>query len=54
MNGLFGALEVLGGVRAASKQSALRSVLLGVWWFILFAIVLATVGRGTKFIYVDF
>jgi hypothetical protein len=29
-------------------------VALGLWWTLLFAAVFATVGRATKFIYVDF
>jgi hypothetical protein len=29
-------------------------VMWGVWWAMLFFVVFATIGRATKFIYVDF
>jgi len=47
-------LEVLGGARGISRPSAGRTVALALWWAVLILAVYATIGRGTKFIYVDF
>jgi hypothetical protein len=47
-------LEILGGARPISGRSSGRLIALGVWWFVLFLVVYATIGRATKFIYVDF
>ena len=47
-------LEVLGGARAPARPTRLSAVAWGVWWIVLFVVVYATVGRATKFIYVDF
>jgi hypothetical protein len=47
-------LERLGGVRPLPLASRRAVIALGVWWFLLFCVVYATIGRGTKFIYVDF
>jgi hypothetical protein len=47
-------LEVLGGARVSAKDSPLRHVVRGVWWVVLFAVIFTTIGRATKFIYVDF
>ncbi len=40
--------------RHAPAHHRSRASLLGLWWAVLFALVIATVGRATKFIYVDF
>ena len=48
------AFEVLAGWRAPSRPSWLTGVALGCWWFFLVLVVFATIGRATKFIYVDF
>jgi hypothetical protein len=47
-------LALLGGSRPPRRRSLMASVALGLWWAVLFAVVLATIGRATKFIYVDF
>ncbi len=47
-------LERLGGARPFSIASPKRAVALGLWWFLLFVLIWATIGRGTRFIYVDF
>jgi hypothetical protein len=48
-------LEVFGGARPApGPRAPLRSLAIGVWWFVLFLVVFATIGGATKFIYVDF
>ena len=54
MRGLMTWLEVLGGARRPQRPGWLGALALGVWWTLLFVIVFATVGRATKFIYVDF
>jgi hypothetical protein len=47
-------LERLGGVRPFQLGSRRAWLALAVWWFVLFCAVYTTIGRGTKFIYVDF
>jgi hypothetical protein len=47
-------LAILGGSRPTPRRGWLTAVALGVWWTLLFAAVFATIGRATKFIYVDF
>jgi hypothetical protein len=47
-------LALLGGVRPPRRRTVIGSLALGVWWAVLFAVILATIGRATKFIYVDF
>jgi hypothetical protein len=47
-------VALLGGVRPPRRRTLITGVLLGVWWVVLFAVVFATIGRATKFIYVDF
>ena len=47
-------LAWLGGVRPARRHTLAGSLALGIWWAFLFAVVLATIGRASKFIYVDF
>lgn len=47
-------LEVLGGARPPASNTAASRLAWGVWWAILFLAIFATVGRATKFIYVDF
>ena len=47
-------LALLGGWRAMRRRTVAGSVLLGLWWAVLFALIIATAGRATKFIYVDF
>ena len=47
-------LALLGGSRPLRRRTLLSGVALGIWWAVLLAIVLATIGRATKFIYVDF
>jgi hypothetical protein len=47
-------LALLGGARAPRRRTLGGSIALGIWWAVLLALVLATIGRGSKFIYVDF
>lgn len=47
-------LEILGGSRASKGGGWIGAVAMGVWWMLLFVAVFATIGRATKFIYVDF
>lgn len=47
-------LALLGGSRPLRRRTVGASLLLGLWWAVLFALVIATAGRATKFIYVDF
>jgi hypothetical protein len=47
-------LETLGGARPLRMTAGWRMVALGCWWAVLFLIVYVTIGRATKFIYVDF
>ena len=47
-------LERWGGARPLGSLSTGRRIVLGVWWAVLFSIICATIGRATKFIYVDF
>lgn len=54
MNGIIGLLEKIGGARPLRLRSPRAWVALGLWWVVLFALAYATIGRGTKFIYVDF
>ena len=54
MNPIIELLEKLGGARPLRLRSPHRWVAVGIWWAILFAVAYATIGRGTKFIYVDF
>jgi hypothetical protein len=54
MRALMAWLEVLGGARPARRRGWLGAVGRGVWWTVLFLVVFATIGRATKFIYVDF
>lgn len=51
---LVALLELLGGVRPFGSLSTGRRVLLGVWWAMVIFVICATIGRATKFIYVDF
>jgi hypothetical protein len=51
---VVGWLELLGGVRPIPLSSWRRAVALGLWWALLLALVYLTIGRATKFIYVDF
>jgi hypothetical protein len=51
------ALEIVGGAEplpAALARRLVVRVALGAWWALLFLVVLAFAGRGTKFVYVDF
>jgi hypothetical protein len=54
MRALRAALEILGGLREPKGGSTLAGVALGLWWTLLFVVVIASVGGATKFIYVDF
>jgi hypothetical protein len=54
MRALMAWLEVLGGARAPAKSTPLGAIARAFWWAVLFVIVFATIGRATKFIYVDF
>jgi len=54
MTRLAGWLETLGGARPLRPRSARGWLILGLWWALLLLIAYATIGRGTKFIYVDF
>jgi hypothetical protein len=47
-------LELLEGLRAPAREAGWKGVALGLWWMVLFLVVFATIGRATKFIYVDF
>ena len=47
-------LEFLGGARQIPLTSWRKAVLLALWWATLLLIVYATIGRTTRFIYVDF
>jgi hypothetical protein len=47
-------LEAIGGARPMSVRGRAGAVALGVWWTVLFLAVYSTIGRATKFIYVDF
>ena len=47
-------MEVLGGARPAGSSTLGSAIGWGLWWAFLLAITLATAGRATKFIYVDF
>jgi hypothetical protein len=47
-------LEKLGGARSMRLRSAGSWLALGLWWALLFGLAYATIGRATKFIYVDF
>jgi len=47
-------LALLGGVRPPRRRTLVGSLLLGIWWAVLFALIVATIGRASKFIYVDF
>lgn len=48
-------LEVLQGARAPLRRGRLVQIGLGLWWAILFLIiVLASATRTSRFIYVDF
>jgi hypothetical protein len=47
-------LALLGGSRPPRRRTIMGSLALGFWWVVLFALVFATIGRATKFIYVDF
>ena len=47
-------LELLGGARSLAGLPTGRRIALGVWWTVLFLVICATIGRATKFIYVDF
>jgi hypothetical protein len=51
---IVGWLEVLGGARPVPLSSPWRAAALGVWWAFLLILVYLTIGRATKFIYVDF
>jgi hypothetical protein len=44
----------IGGARPLRLRSPRAWVAFGIWWVVLFALAYATIGRGTKFIYVDF
>jgi hypothetical protein len=54
MSGIIAMLEKVGGARRLRLHSLGSWIALGIWWAFLFAVVYATIGRGTKFIYVDF
>ena len=54
MNAIIEMLEKIGGARPLRLRSLHGWMVLGIWWAILFAVAYATIGRGTKFIYVDF
>ena len=47
-------LALLGGSRPLRRRTFWSSLALGLWWAVLFALALATIGRASKFIYVDF
>ena len=47
-------LELVGGARPLRGVSAGRRIALGLWWCVLFFLICATIGRASKFIYVDF
>lgn len=49
-------LEVLGGLRPWPRTGprGLATLGLALWWLVLALAVLAFVGRGARFIYVDF
>jgi hypothetical protein len=47
-------LEVLGGARPPARRTRPGAVAWGLWWIVLFLVLFATIGRATKFIYVDF
>jgi hypothetical protein len=47
-------LETLGGARGVQSSTRRGWILRGLWWAILFTIAYLTIGRNTKFIYVDF
>jgi hypothetical protein len=51
---LVALLELLGGARPFGSLSTGHRIVLGVWWAILLFVICATIGRATKFIYVDF
>lgn len=54
MKAIVELLERLSGARPFSTSSLPRAFALGAWWFVLLLLIWATIGRGTKFIYVDF
>jgi len=55
MQRLASFLALLGGMRPPRRPRGVPgAVALGVWWVVLFALVYATIGRASKFIYVDF
>ena len=47
-------LELLGGARPLGSLSNGRRIALGLWWSLLFLVICVSIGRATKFIYVDF
>jgi hypothetical protein len=47
-------LDLLGGARSLAGLSTGRRIALGIWWCVLFLVICGTIGRATKFIYVDF
>jgi hypothetical protein len=47
-------LELLGGARSLGNLSNSRRIALGLWWALLFLVICVSIGRATKFIYVDF
>lgn len=47
-------LAILGGSRAIRRRTIAGAILLGLWWAVLLSLIIATAGRATKFIYVDF
>jgi hypothetical protein len=50
-------LEMLGGSRRLPDALTRRldvAVLRGLWWLLLFVLVLAFAGHNSKFVYVDF
>lgn len=51
---LIGFLELLGGARSLGNLSNGRRIALGLWWALLFLVICVSIGRATKFIYVDF
>jgi hypothetical protein len=54
LNHVIAWLETIGGARPARVRSAVGWMVLGLWWAVLFGLAYAAIGRGTKFIYVDF
>lgn len=47
-------LESMSGAHPLRLTGRLGWIGLGIWWAILFLLVYVTIGRSTKFIYVDF